>query len=119
MADLREVGFELERFSWIAPGRLELRGRWSGLEGRRLGRPVLTIEAAGVRRRDELAELRAQIAEPRAGRGAPAAGSEAPAAEAGDARDEAADARADAVDVRAEAAPEQSGAVLWAGAARP
>jgi hypothetical protein len=51
MADLREVGFELERFSWTAPGRLELRGRWSGLEGRRLGRPVLTIDAGGVRRR--------------------------------------------------------------------
>ena len=31
MTDVREVGFELERFSFTAPGRLEVVGRWSGL----------------------------------------------------------------------------------------
>jgi hypothetical protein len=51
MADVREVGFELERFGWTAPGRLEVIGRWSGLQGRRLGRPVLTLDVGGQRRR--------------------------------------------------------------------
>ena len=51
MPDLGEVAFELERFRWSEPGRLEVVGRWSGLEGRRLGRPVLTVEAGGRRRR--------------------------------------------------------------------
>jgi hypothetical protein len=46
-----DVAFELERFGWSEPGRLEVVGRWSGLEGRRLGRPVLTVEAGGHRRR--------------------------------------------------------------------
>ena len=47
MPDLREVSFELERFAWSEPGRLEVVGRWSGLEGRRLGRPVLRLECRG------------------------------------------------------------------------
>jgi hypothetical protein len=51
MPDLGEVAFELERFRWSEPGQLEVVGRWSGLEGRRLGRPVLTVEAGGRRRR--------------------------------------------------------------------
>jgi hypothetical protein len=51
MPDLREVSFELERFAWSEPGRLEVIGRWTGLEGRRLGRPVLRLEANGRRRR--------------------------------------------------------------------
>lgn len=51
MTDVQEIGFELERFGWTAPGRLEVVGRWSGLSGRRLGRPVLTLEVAGHRRR--------------------------------------------------------------------
>ena len=51
MPEVGEVAFELERFGWSEPGRLEVVGRWSGLEGRRLGRPVLTVEAAGQRRR--------------------------------------------------------------------
>ncbi len=50
MADVREIGFELERFGW-ADGGLEVVGRWSGLEGRRLGRPVLTVLVGGRRRR--------------------------------------------------------------------
>jgi hypothetical protein len=51
MSEVGEVAFELERFGWSEPGRLEVVGRWSGLEGRRLGRPVLTVEAGGHRRR--------------------------------------------------------------------
>ena len=51
MPDLREVSFELERFAWSELGRLEVVGRWSGLEGRRLGRPALRLEAEGRRRR--------------------------------------------------------------------
>ncbi|HEX5617710.1 MAG TPA: hypothetical protein VFX51_04790 [Solirubrobacteraceae bacterium] len=43
MAEVRDVAFELERFAWTPPDRLEVAGRWSGLEGRRLGRPVLTL----------------------------------------------------------------------------
>ena len=50
MADVREIGFELERFGWT-DGGLEVVGRWSGLEGRRLGRPVLTLLGDGRRRR--------------------------------------------------------------------
>ena len=46
-----DVAFELERFGWSEPGRLEVVGRWSGLEGRRMGRPVLTVVAGGRRRR--------------------------------------------------------------------
>ena len=51
MPEVGDVAFELERFGWSEPGRLEVVGRWSGLEGRRLGRPVLTVEAGGQRRR--------------------------------------------------------------------
>ena len=51
MADVREIAFELERFAWTEPGRLEVIGRWTGLEGRRLGRPVLRLEVEGRRRR--------------------------------------------------------------------
>jgi len=43
MAEVRDVAFELERFAWTPPDRLEVVGRWSGIEGRRLGRPVLTL----------------------------------------------------------------------------
>jgi hypothetical protein len=51
MPEVGEVAFELERFRWIEPAQLEVRGRWSGLEGRRLGRPVLTVVANERRRR--------------------------------------------------------------------
>jgi hypothetical protein len=43
MPEVREVAFELERFGWTPPDHLEVVGRWSGLEGRRLGRPTLTL----------------------------------------------------------------------------
>src|SRR3954468_9901315 len=51
MAETRELSFELERFEWAAEDRLEVSGRWQGLTGRRLARPVLTVEADGRRRR--------------------------------------------------------------------
>lgn len=47
MPELSEVAFELERFAWTPPDQLEVSGRWSGLEGRRLGRPALTLEIDG------------------------------------------------------------------------
>ena len=47
---VREVAFELDCFEW-ADERLEVAGRWKGLAGRRLNRPVLTIETDGGRRK--------------------------------------------------------------------
>jgi hypothetical protein len=44
MSEVREAAFELERFGWTPPDHLEVVGRWSGLEGRRLGRPILTLD---------------------------------------------------------------------------
>ena len=41
-APVREVAFELDCFEW-ADERLEVAGRWKGLAGRRLNRPVLTV----------------------------------------------------------------------------
>ncbi len=51
MAEVRDVAFELERFAFTAPDRLEVVGRWTGVAGRRLGRPVLTLDIGGRRRR--------------------------------------------------------------------
>jgi hypothetical protein len=52
MAQLGEVVFALERFELSAEERLEVVGRWEGLGGRRMGRPVLTVvESDGRRRR--------------------------------------------------------------------
>jgi hypothetical protein len=51
MPEVREVAFELERFAWTPPDQLEVIGRWSGLEGRRLGRPVLTLVLDGEHER--------------------------------------------------------------------
>jgi hypothetical protein len=39
--------FELERFEWTAPGRIELAGRWSEVRARRFMRPTLTLEGDG------------------------------------------------------------------------
>ena len=50
MAASREVAFELERFEW-SDGRLEVAGRWQGLGGRRVAKPVLTVTAGPRRRR--------------------------------------------------------------------
>jgi chromosome segregation ATPase len=51
MAPGGEVAFELERFEWVGEDRLEVVGRWQGMSGRRLARPVLFVEAGGHRRR--------------------------------------------------------------------
>src|SRR6478672_11741915 len=51
MAQTQHLSFELERFEWVAADRLEVVGRWQGIRGRRLARPVLTVEAGGTRRR--------------------------------------------------------------------
>lgn len=45
------VSFEVERFEWASPDRLELVGRWSGLRGHRFIRPTLDVEIDGERRR--------------------------------------------------------------------
>ena len=50
MAPVREVAFELECFEW-ADERLEVAGRWKGLGGHRLNRPVLTVDTEGGRRK--------------------------------------------------------------------
>jgi hypothetical protein len=52
MAQAGEVVFALERFELTAADQLEVVGRWEGLGGRRMGRPVLTVvDTAGRRRR--------------------------------------------------------------------
>jgi TolA-binding protein len=45
------AGFEIERFEWTAPDRLEVVGRWHGVRGRRFLRPTLDVEVDGERRR--------------------------------------------------------------------
>jgi len=45
------VAFEVERFEWTSPDRLELVGRWSGLRGHRFLRPTLDVVVDGERRR--------------------------------------------------------------------
>lgn len=44
-------GFEVERFEWTAPDRLEVSGRWFGVRGRRFVRPTLDVHGAGDQRR--------------------------------------------------------------------
>ena len=46
-----QTAFELERFRWSDPERLEVQGRWFGVRGRRFVRPVLTVAVDGRRRR--------------------------------------------------------------------
>src|SRR5919199_4230033 len=50
MAQVGELVFALERFEATDDDRLEVVGRWQGLEGRRLGRPVLTLTLTSGRR---------------------------------------------------------------------
>jgi hypothetical protein len=45
------VTFDVERFEWKAPGRLEVVGRWFGLRGQRFLRPTLDVEVDGDSRR--------------------------------------------------------------------
>jgi hypothetical protein len=51
MAQTSDVVFALERFELSGEDRLEVVGRWEGLGGRRMGRPVLTVVESGGRRR--------------------------------------------------------------------
>jgi hypothetical protein len=51
MAHTAEVVFALERFEWAADDRLEVVGRWEGLDDRRKGRATLSVVEAGGRRR--------------------------------------------------------------------
>jgi hypothetical protein len=50
MNTVREVAFELEAFEW-SEDRLDVAGRWQGLTGRRLARPVLTVQLDSGRRK--------------------------------------------------------------------
>ena len=45
------VAFQVDRFEWTAPDRLELVGRWSGLRGHRFLRPTLDVQVEGERHR--------------------------------------------------------------------
>ncbi|HYI17949.1 MAG TPA: hypothetical protein VD836_04535 [Solirubrobacteraceae bacterium] len=47
---MRDVAFELEAFEW-SEDRLDVVGRWQGLAGRRLARPVLTVQLDSGRRK--------------------------------------------------------------------
>lgn len=46
--------FELARFEWAAPDRIEVEGRWSGLRGHRFIRPTLVLHAEGEEPRRRL-----------------------------------------------------------------
>jgi hypothetical protein len=46
-----DVAFDVERFEWTAVDRLEVRGRWTGVRGRRFMRPSLNIGVERGRRR--------------------------------------------------------------------
>jgi hypothetical protein len=46
-----DVAFDVERFEWTAVDRLEVRGRWTGVRGRRFMRPSLNVDVARGRRR--------------------------------------------------------------------
>jgi hypothetical protein len=43
--------FEVDRFDWAAPDRIEVIGRWYGLRGHRFMRPVLDVSAGDDQRR--------------------------------------------------------------------
>ena len=45
------TSFDLERFEWTAPDRLEVAGRWFGMRGLRFMRPTLDLQADGARHR--------------------------------------------------------------------
>ena len=69
MNTVREVAFELEAFEW-SEDRLDVAGRWQGLTGRRLARPVLTVQLDSGRRKRLVAMPGGQLG---------AAGEDAPA----------------------------------------
>src|SRR3954447_21848698 len=43
--------FEIDRFEWTAPDRIEIAGVWSGVRGRRFMRPTLVLEREGEQKR--------------------------------------------------------------------
>jgi hypothetical protein len=43
--------FEIERFEWAAPDRIEIAGSWSGVRGRRFIRPTLVLKGEGEPKR--------------------------------------------------------------------
>ncbi|MEA2286076.1 MAG: hypothetical protein QOJ21_2119, partial [Solirubrobacteraceae bacterium] len=45
------VAFEVDRFEWTAPDRIELSGRWFGIRGHRFMRPSLVVDTGEERRR--------------------------------------------------------------------
>jgi hypothetical protein len=51
VAELQTATFELERFELAGDARLEVRGRWFGVRGRRFMRPTLTAMADGREQR--------------------------------------------------------------------
>jgi hypothetical protein len=51
VAQLEPASFEVERFELADNARLELRGRWFGVRGRRFMRPALTAVASGREQR--------------------------------------------------------------------
>jgi hypothetical protein len=50
-ADPEPIRFQVDHLSGDQAGRLEVRGRWSGIRGRRFFRPTLTLRAAGAEQR--------------------------------------------------------------------
>ncbi len=63
MAPVRDVAFELEAFEW-SEDRLDVVGRWKGLAGRRLARPVLTVQLDSGRRKRVVAMPGGQLSAP-------------------------------------------------------
>jgi hypothetical protein len=55
-AGRERIAFEVEGMEQTAPGRVEVRGRWLGVRGRRFFRPALTVTVDGRERR-ALADL--------------------------------------------------------------
>src|SRR4051794_24166799 len=45
------TSFDLERFEWTAPDRIEVAGRWFGMRGLRFMRPTLDLRAGDERHR--------------------------------------------------------------------
>jgi hypothetical protein len=56
--DSDRISFEVDRLGMIAPGRLEVNGRWLGIRGRRFVRPSITFTLADGSERRALAELK-------------------------------------------------------------
>lgn len=46
---VQDTVFEVERFEWTAPDRIELTGVWTGVRGMRFIRPTLVLEGEGRR----------------------------------------------------------------------